>query len=134
VKLTEAQAYELFAKRGVFTREACEKCGQLLGWVRYSLHDESGEWCSRECRDGANAREPKTCGHCRARLPDGKRRGAVFCDDACRKAFQRQNGTLRTSATSKLSRTKPSIYAGFSSGKEAVGISGHPGAFGGLGR
>jgi hypothetical protein len=120
--LTPQQRYDLLAKHGMFAREICDKCGQILGPARFTRKDEKRVWCSRECRDGANAREPKTCGHCRARLPDGKRHGAVFCDDACRKAFQRQNGTLRTSARPKLSRTKPSIYAAFSLEKSHDGI------------
>src|SRR5262249_15180467 len=38
------------AKHGVFAREACGKCGRLLGAVRFTRRGEAGEWCSRECR------------------------------------------------------------------------------------
>jgi hypothetical protein len=48
--LTEPQAYELLEKYGVFSREACDKCGQLLGAVRYTRKGDSGVWCSRACR------------------------------------------------------------------------------------
>ena len=51
--LTTAQAYDLLAKHGVFVREACNRCGQVLGPVRYTRRGESGEWCSRECRGDA---------------------------------------------------------------------------------
>ena len=132
--LTSRHGYDLLAKHGVYAHEICDKCGTVLGAVRFTRRDDAGVWCSRNCRDEADAHEPKTCRHCKAKLPEDKRRGAAFCDDACRKACQRRNGTLRTSATLKLSRTKPSIYAAFSSGKEAVGTSGHLGALGGLGR
>lgn len=50
MQLTIAQAYDLLARRGVFAREACDKCGQVLGAVRYARRGESGTWCSRECR------------------------------------------------------------------------------------
>ena len=113
-------------ERGVYAEEACDRCGQILGAVRFTRAGDSAVWCSRRCRDGATAREPKTCRHCGAKLPEGKRRGAVFCDDACRKASRRQRGIIQKSATVKLSRTKPSIYAAFSPGKASLGISGHP--------
>jgi hypothetical protein len=50
MQLTHAQAYELLAKHGVFARECCDRCGQLLGAVRYTRAGESGVWCGRECR------------------------------------------------------------------------------------
>jgi hypothetical protein len=121
--LTVQQGYELLAKHGVYAREICDKCGAVLGAVRFTRKDESGVWCSRECRDGAQVHNPGTCKECHARLPKGKRRGSCYCDDACRKTHER-------ASTAKLSRTKPSIYAGFSSGKAPVGILGHPEAFG----
>ena len=42
----------LLAARGIYVTEACDRCGQLLGELRYTRRGESGEWCSRECRDG----------------------------------------------------------------------------------
>jgi len=128
MRLSIQQSRDLLEEYGVFANSVCDRCGLILGPVRYTRKDDSGEWCSRNCRDGADAHEPKTCRHCKAKLPEGKRRGAAFCDDACRKAAKRQSGLLQSSQTDKLSRTKPSIYAGLSSGKEAVGISGHPDA------
>jgi len=40
----------LLADRGVFARECCDKCGQVLGAVRYTRRGEAGAWCSRACR------------------------------------------------------------------------------------
>lgn len=114
MKLSKEQSYDLLAKHGVYVKEACDKCGQLLGPVRYTRKGEAGVWCSRECRDGASAHEPRTCKGCRARLPEGKRRGSMFCDDACRKIAAR-------SRTRELSRTSRPIYAGFCTGKQAPG-------------
>ena len=116
-------------EHGIYAAEACDRCGQILGAVRFTRSGDAGVWCSRRCRDGADAKEPKTCQYCRAKLPEGKRRGAVFCDDACRKASRRQDPIVQKPATAKLSRTKPSIYAVFSSDKQAVGMLGHPGPF-----
>ena len=100
------KSYELLAKYGCFAREICDTCGIVLGAVRFTRKGEASDWCSRECRDGKRAHAPGTCRACRAKLPDGKRRGAFYCDDACRKAHER-------ASDAKLSRTKPSIYEGF---------------------
>jgi hypothetical protein len=48
--LTIQQGYELLANYGCFAREICDKCGALLGAVRFTRRDEAGAWCSRECR------------------------------------------------------------------------------------
>ena len=129
MRLTPERSYSLLEKHTCFASEACDKCGQILGPIRFTRLGDSGVWCSRGCRDGAEGPEPGTCKHCRAKLPEGKRKGTAFCDDACRKAAKRQSGLLQGSQTDKLSRTKGSIYAAFSSEKSPDGISGHPRAF-----
>jgi hypothetical protein len=48
--LTTAQAYDLLGRHGVFAREACDRCGQVLGAVRWTRLGELGVWCSRACR------------------------------------------------------------------------------------
>jgi len=56
VKLTEAQSRELLQKHGVYVTEVCDKCGKALGPERhFTRFGEVGAWCSRECRDGAQA-------------------------------------------------------------------------------
>jgi hypothetical protein len=61
VKLTEAQSRELLQKHGVYATEACDKCGKILGPERhFTRFGEDGAWCSRECRDGAQAAERHT--------------------------------------------------------------------------
>jgi len=58
VKLTETQSRELLQKRGVYVTEVCDKCGKALGPERhFTRFGEVGAWCSRECRDGAQAAE-----------------------------------------------------------------------------
>lgn len=126
MQLSIKHSYTLLDRFGLFSREACDMCDRILGHVRFTRQGESGVWCSRQCRDGIEAREPGTCRQCRAKLPDGKRRGAVFCDDACRKAFRRQNHNHEASPSLELSRTESSIYAAFPLEKGQVDISGHP--------
>ena len=106
MKLSAEQQAAIRERYGVCVNEACDKCGQVLGRVRFTSKDEPGEWCSRECRDGVEAHAPGTCKGCGARLPEGKRRGALYCDDACKQNAHR-------SKTSQLSVTKGSNYAGF---------------------
>jgi hypothetical protein len=106
MRLTVEQSYMLLEKHGCYVSEACDNCGQILGPVRYTRKDSTGAWCSRKCRDGGEAHEPGTCKACRAMLPEGKRRGTLYCDDACRKSAAR-------SRSGDLSRTNRPIYAGF---------------------
>jgi hypothetical protein len=106
MRLTREQSYALLEKHGCYVTEVCDKCGQILGPVRFTRRDDSGVWCSRECRDGSEAHTPGTCKGCGARLPEGKRRGGLYCDDSCRKIATR-------SRTDELSRTNRPIYAGF---------------------
>jgi hypothetical protein len=53
MQLTIERAYELVTSHGVFARDCCDKCGRLLGAVRFTRQGETGEWCSRECRGDA---------------------------------------------------------------------------------
>jgi hypothetical protein len=57
--LTVPQAYELLGKHGVWAREACDKCGQLLGEVRFMRKNDLGVWCSRECRGDVRSRKER---------------------------------------------------------------------------
>jgi hypothetical protein len=43
MQLTIAQAYELVSSHSVFARECCDKCGRLLGAVRFTRQSEAGE-------------------------------------------------------------------------------------------
>lgn len=48
------KSYELFANHGCFAREICDKCGIVLGAVRFTRRGESEVYCSRECRGDAH--------------------------------------------------------------------------------
>jgi hypothetical protein len=113
-------------ERGVYVTEACDRCGRVLGPVRYMKAGDSGAWCSRQCRDGAHAHVPGTCRACGARLPEGKRRGAKYCEGACKQSAHRSRADVRPSETPRLSVTDASICAVFSSSERAVRPAGHP--------
>jgi hypothetical protein len=53
MRLSREQAYALLEKYGCYVTEACDKCSQILGPVRYTRNGEAGAWCSRECRGDA---------------------------------------------------------------------------------
>jgi hypothetical protein len=86
MRLTEAQSRELLAKYGAYVNEVCDKCGKILGPIRFTRCGQKGEWCSKGCRDGFE-RKPGTCLGCGVSLR-GMRKGAVFCSDVCRKRWR----------------------------------------------
>lgn len=51
MNLTAEQACEVFERTGSRINSACDACGRILGAVRWTIRGESGEWCSRECRE-----------------------------------------------------------------------------------
>lgn len=74
--LTVQQAYELLGKHGVFAREICDKCGAVLGAVRFTRKDESGVWCSRECCGDGERRAIRKGGRPRKYKTDAERQRA----------------------------------------------------------
>lgn len=61
--LREELRRRLLEDRGVTVRECCDKCGQLLGAVRFLRRGEPGVWCSPACRgDRENKPSAKTNG------------------------------------------------------------------------
>lgn len=89
MELNVIESYRLLDLHGCYVSDVCDKCGQLLGPVRYTRMGESGMWCSRACRDGHDAHAPGTCWSCGASLA-GLRRGTRFCSDTCRKRENRR--------------------------------------------
>ena len=88
MRLSESQSRALLSKYGIFATEVCDKCTRVLGPMRFTRHDQTGEWCSKRCRDGFE-RKPGTCLGCGVSL-NGKRKGATFCSDVCRKRYRVQ--------------------------------------------
>src|SRR6266853_881774 len=50
MRISLTATYDLLRTHGVFAREACDRCGQVLGAVRYTRLGGAGVWCSRACR------------------------------------------------------------------------------------
>ena len=92
MKLTAEQSQKIFQEHGVWVTEACDKCGAILGPIRYMRRSEPGRaWCSYACRDGVEHKSPGLCQTCGSPL-SGKRKGTRFCSDVCRKRDAKQNG------------------------------------------
>ena len=70
------KSYELLAKYGCFAREICDKCGIVLGAVRFTRYGESEVYCSRECRSGAHRSATLRPGRPRKYKTDRERRAA----------------------------------------------------------
>jgi hypothetical protein len=87
MRLTEAQSRELLAKHSVYATEVCDKCGKILGHVRFTRFSQKGEWCSRLCRDGVE-HKAGACRGCGASL-EGKKKGSIYCDRTCRMRVMR---------------------------------------------
>jgi hypothetical protein len=85
MRLSSFQSSELLRVHGVWLNEAGSSCGKVLGHLRFTRKDEAGAWCSQKCRDGVE-RQTGTCIQYGASL-EGKRKGAVFCSDVCRKRY-----------------------------------------------
>ena len=78
--------------------EKCDGCGKLLNQtVRYTIAGKPEVYCSAGCRDLVFFRDhreakkhstPGKCVYCGAAL-EGKRRGALYCDEICKKRAAR---------------------------------------------
>jgi len=63
VMLREGLRRRLLEDRGISVTECCDKCGQLLGSVRFMRRGDPGVWCSSKCRgDGERKSSVKTNG------------------------------------------------------------------------
>jgi hypothetical protein len=55
MRLTKAQSELLLEQHGIWITVTCDRCGNLLGAVRWTRRGEAREWCSELCRDGSAA-------------------------------------------------------------------------------
>ena len=95
------KSYELLAKYGFFAREICDKCGIVLGAVRFTRRDESGVWCSRECRGDGDRRTIRKGGRpCKYKTENERRQAERRQNAERQKAFR-----VRVQRNGKLSRS-----------------------------
>jgi hypothetical protein len=109
MKLT---ATELLCVRtqGLYLTDKCDGCGKLLNQaVRYTIAGKPEVYCSAGCRDltffgdtgeAKKRSTPGKCVYCGASL-DGKRRGALYCDEICKKRAARA-GRSRSTAEPQI--------------------------------
>jgi hypothetical protein len=113
MKLSREQSQKLLRVRGIWGTEACDKCGQLLGSVRWTRKSEPGEWCSKECRDGVAAVEKRKAQRVgRPRLVLSVKARASRRRTQVREAVARHRLNVIKIICSVLNRTK--LYARFS--------------------
>ena len=99
--------------QGLYLTDKCDGCGKLLNQtVQYTIAGRREVYCSAVCRDLVffsdrhevmKRATPGKCVYCGGRLK-GKKRGSIFCDDACRKAHSRKIQRIATVEVEK-SRT-----------------------------
>jgi hypothetical protein len=108
------KSYELLANFGFFARQICDKCGTVLGAVRFTRHNESKVYCCRECRGDAQRSATHRWGRPRKYKTERERRAA--------KSRQQQT----SSSSSKYSRNTGRL-ASPSSQKSLTGSGGTQG-------
>jgi hypothetical protein len=72
----QKKSYELLARYSCFAREICDKCGIVLGAVRFTRYGESEVYCSRECRSDDQRSATHRQGRPRKYKTDRERRAA----------------------------------------------------------
>ena len=113
MRLTREQSYEALEKFGCYLTEGCDKCGKLLGPVRYTRKGEVGVSCSRECRGDAERPVRGLVQRKHATLEDrvaGRRAKAAARQERLRlrkTGLQLAQNQQDTCVTFGLSRTKP---------------------------
>jgi hypothetical protein len=68
MRLTKAQREQLLDQQGIWVTAACDRCGNLLGAVRWTSRGEEGEWCSELCRRAGTKAERRRGGRPRLKL------------------------------------------------------------------
>lgn len=97
MKLT-ATEFAYVRTQGLYVTEKCDGCGKLLNQsLRYTIGGTPKVYCSGRCCDlvfFGNIQEaekhstPGKCLYCGGSL-NGKKRGALYCDDVCRMRHSR---------------------------------------------
>jgi hypothetical protein len=112
MKLSVAELVHVRAQ-GLYITEKCDGCGKLLNQTfRYTIAGKPEVYCSAVCRDRVyfgdrrEARKHSTPGKCvywGATL-EGKRRGALYCHEVCKKRVAR-TGRVQSTGNAKITGT-----------------------------
>ena len=116
MKLTAAELASVRAQ-GLYITDKCDGCGKLLNQTfRYTIAGKPEVYCSAGCRDLAFFGDPREakkhttpgkCVYCRGTL-EGKRRGALYCDEICKKRAAR-TGRAQSMAEPQITGTPPQL-------------------------
>ena len=112
--LTTQKSYELLANYGCFAREICDKCGVVLGAVRFTRYGESEVYCSRECRGDAQRSVTLRLGRPRKYKTDRERRAAKARCQQVYRSHPSVEKTVRIESETKNLQTQkwPLSYLG----------------------
>jgi hypothetical protein len=108
------KSYELLAKYGFFAREICDKCGNVLGAVRFTRHGKSEVYCSRKCRGDAQRSATHRRGRPRKYKTDRERRAAKTRQQQVYRSYPNVEKTVRIQSETKNLQTQkvPLSYLG----------------------
>lgn len=82
--LSKVQRRAIFKRHGTFPTEACDRCGRVLGLVRFTLPGKPGAWCSKRCRDGFSLFSGQgVCRNCGGPLPERATEDSKHCSKEC---------------------------------------------------
>ncbi len=102
------KSYELLANYGCFAREICDKCGAVLGAVRFTRYGESEAYCSRECRGDAHGSATLRPGRPRKYKTDRERRAAKTRQQQTYRSHPNVEKTVRIQSETKNLQTQKS--------------------------
>src|SRR5437660_7414182 len=100
------KSYELLAKYGCFAREICDKCGIVLGAVRFTRHGESKVYCSRKCRGETHRSATHRRGRPRKHKTDRERRAAKTRQQQVYRSHPNVEKTVRIQSETKNLQTQ----------------------------
>jgi hypothetical protein len=105
---------ELLAKYGFFAREICDKCGIVLGAVRFTRHNASEVYCSREFRGDAERSATHRRGRPRKYKTERERRAAKRRRQQVYRSHRNVEKTVRIQSETKNLQTQkvPLSYLG----------------------
>ena len=108
------KSYELHAHYGCFAREICDKCGIVLGAVRFTRYGEPEVYCSRECRGDAHSSATFRPGRPRKYKTDRERRAAKTRQQQVYRSHPNVEKTVRIESETKNLQTQevPLSYLG----------------------
>jgi hypothetical protein len=106
VLLAIQKSYELLANYGCFAREICDKCGIVLGAVRFTRRSEPGVYCSRECRGDADRSATLRPGRPRKYKTDRQRRAAKTRQQQVYRSHPNVEKTVRIESETKNLQTQ----------------------------